>query len=570
MQDLDKFKNEMNLSGKNVYVGHRYVPKLMGEWDKSKTYESLSIVQYQGNSFTSRQNVPIGVEITNEEFWASTGNYNAQVENYRQEVKDFSKSVNENKNNLIEFKNDIESVFVNPSDYGLEAGGEIYDVINESFKHGNTIKLPYGSYKLSRKLEIPSGKILDLNNSTIQFMNGEACFDMSPNSTLKNGHVTISGDIYQDNAIVLFDGNKQFYLGNTETHLLENFTAEKSGGANSRQGSFIHIDATQKNIDVAAIVSGIQIKNVKSFRFEYGIRYTLIAMETSEKVSYITGNVIESYHSYHPSKAIWEDDIVGNNTQLSDNNYHDVQVQADNVPIIFIRLVGRMNVFRSFIAWDYQRPTNQTDQFIIEGNYNHIEGTIPSYSSGLIKDTGLFNTIISTNTGVPTYKIQSLVTEFTPRTIFEGTNRLIPFNLFRNPAVVSSKTEASELISFSYGKNSRSTGTSIIELKAFGSGKVDSSRTFNLYLNDVYLSGGTIPNAKLDSFIVDVKLMISRYDDKQLTVSSLLKSSDGQQFVDRRVVDITNDDNIDILLNFNSGADDDMTCFYREANMLKP
>ena len=41
---------------------------------------------YQGNSYTSRQYVPIGVDILNEEYWANTGNYNAQVEAYRQEV----------------------------------------------------------------------------------------------------------------------------------------------------------------------------------------------------------------------------------------------------------------------------------------------------------------------------------------------------------------------------------------------------------------------------------------------------------------------------------------------------
>ena len=93
MQDLDKFKNEMNLSGKNVYVGNRYVPKIMGEWDNKKIYEPLSIVQYQGNSFTSRQYVPVGIEINNEEFWASTGNYNAQVEQYRQNVRDLEDDV---------------------------------------------------------------------------------------------------------------------------------------------------------------------------------------------------------------------------------------------------------------------------------------------------------------------------------------------------------------------------------------------------------------------------------------------------------------------------------------------
>ena len=94
MQDLDKFKNEMNLSGQNVYVGHRYVPKIMGDWDNTQLYEPLSIVQYQGNSFTSRQYVPSGIELTNEDYWASTGNYNAQVEQYRQDVRNLENDVN--------------------------------------------------------------------------------------------------------------------------------------------------------------------------------------------------------------------------------------------------------------------------------------------------------------------------------------------------------------------------------------------------------------------------------------------------------------------------------------------
>ena len=36
------------------YVGARYVPKIMGEWDKNIPYEALSIVTYKGHSFTSK------------------------------------------------------------------------------------------------------------------------------------------------------------------------------------------------------------------------------------------------------------------------------------------------------------------------------------------------------------------------------------------------------------------------------------------------------------------------------------------------------------------------------------
>ena len=73
------------------YIGARYVPMLADPftWSNTRAYEPLTIVSYQGNSYTSRQYVPIGVDITNEDFWASTGNYNAQIEAYRQEVQAF-------------------------------------------------------------------------------------------------------------------------------------------------------------------------------------------------------------------------------------------------------------------------------------------------------------------------------------------------------------------------------------------------------------------------------------------------------------------------------------------------
>lgn len=70
------------------YIGARYVPIIVGEWDNSKTYEPLMVVTYQGSSYTSRQYVPAGIEITNESYWVLSANYNAQVEAYRKEVRD--------------------------------------------------------------------------------------------------------------------------------------------------------------------------------------------------------------------------------------------------------------------------------------------------------------------------------------------------------------------------------------------------------------------------------------------------------------------------------------------------
>ena len=149
MQNLDNFKNEMELSGKNVYVGHRYVPKIMGEWDNTQLYEPLSIVQNQGGSFTSRQYVPVGVEINNEDYWSLTGNYNAQVEQYRQLVVQYQNEVNTFKDDLNAKNEALRKSYngfgLDPIDFGAVGDGitddttAMQEVINEAIETNQSI-----------------------------------------------------------------------------------------------------------------------------------------------------------------------------------------------------------------------------------------------------------------------------------------------------------------------------------------------------------------------------------------------------------------------------------------------
>lgn len=81
--------------GPSMYVGARYVPKFADpiDWDIERGYESLTIVTYKGESYTSKCPVPPGIDIKNERYWALTGAYNAQVEEYKNQVKDLSEQV---------------------------------------------------------------------------------------------------------------------------------------------------------------------------------------------------------------------------------------------------------------------------------------------------------------------------------------------------------------------------------------------------------------------------------------------------------------------------------------------
>lgn len=85
------------------YIGSRYVPVFADptQWDNTRVYEPLTIVLYGGDSYTSKQFVPAGIAITNTNYWAVTGNYNAQIEQYRNETR----AANETASNAVTIAN---------------------------------------------------------------------------------------------------------------------------------------------------------------------------------------------------------------------------------------------------------------------------------------------------------------------------------------------------------------------------------------------------------------------------------------------------------------------------------
>ena len=110
MRDLEKFKNEMNLSGKNVYVGNRYAPVLDdGGWDKTKEYEPLTIIQHEGDSYIARTWVPKGIDILNKDFWYSIGVYNAQIASYRKRVEEVETGLNTFKGDIATLETKVDN-----------------------------------------------------------------------------------------------------------------------------------------------------------------------------------------------------------------------------------------------------------------------------------------------------------------------------------------------------------------------------------------------------------------------------------------------------------------------------
>lgn len=93
------------------FIGNRYVPAFADptEWDSRRTYEALTVVTYNGDSYTSAQDVPAGTAITNEKYWKHTGSYNAQVEKYRGEVTNLKTRVDNLEKRVAVLESKIQS-----------------------------------------------------------------------------------------------------------------------------------------------------------------------------------------------------------------------------------------------------------------------------------------------------------------------------------------------------------------------------------------------------------------------------------------------------------------------------
>lgn len=127
------------------YIGARYVPLILGEWDNKSSYEPLSVVLYQGNSYTSKKNVPVGVDITNTTYWVQTGNYNQQIEQMYTEWENYKDVVDDT---LDGFNDTLKSYAITPDMFNATGDGitddteALREAIHYSHEHGNILFLP--------------------------------------------------------------------------------------------------------------------------------------------------------------------------------------------------------------------------------------------------------------------------------------------------------------------------------------------------------------------------------------------------------------------------------------------
>ena len=213
---LDDVRVMMQTTGQvTQYIGARYVPLFADplEWSNTKEYEPLTIVLHQGNSYTSRQFVPSGVDISNTEFWAVTGNYNAQIEQYRQEVAAYNNRISVIEDNYLpSVKNQTGLKSVDIADgRQILCDGALFTISSKSDSTRYNVNLNNGNYAVytpingvadmtvmgastEQECSAEINKAFDFKGYN-HFYFPEGVYPVSSTILLKRDYVTVEGSI---------------------------------------------------------------------------------------------------------------------------------------------------------------------------------------------------------------------------------------------------------------------------------------------------------------------------------------------------------------------------------------
>ncbi|MBR3226879.1 MAG: SGNH/GDSL hydrolase family protein [Atopobiaceae bacterium] len=170
--------------GVREYIGMRYVPVFADpvEWDDTRAYESLTIVTYQGASYTSRRPVPAGIPITDGRYWVLTGNYNDQVEQYRREVRAFDGRITQAQTDASNALTQVGTV-----------AGDVEDLENilTGYGEGDTVKADISTLQGNiTALDTKVGTLPEGETSVIGYVDGEV---QTINTDLTDIDTTLAG-----------------------------------------------------------------------------------------------------------------------------------------------------------------------------------------------------------------------------------------------------------------------------------------------------------------------------------------------------------------------------------------
>lgn len=314
------------------YVGARYVPKFADPtaWTSGTSYEALTIVTYNNSSYTSKMPVPatVGNPADNPDYWALTGNYNAQVEEYRQITAQVQSGLNQEiteRKALIDTDADGNTEINGRIKYAEPSVSDGYESIPMVSASGNAYRLPtvnalkavgnpnpllYGGYSDGTHADETTAAINSAieNNDTVYFPEGTYLI----NSTIE---ITKNTSLILDpNAIIMPDTN---FTGNW----LLTYNVETADNWGNPSPTTIYGGKWECNTQV----NGIQILGATHITIDHiNMRHFLLygIQSTSTSAIYIYFSWIGSHYQYTTNYT----SSVGISVTSSDNSFIGVRV----------------------------------------------------------------------------------------------------------------------------------------------------------------------------------------------------------------------------------------------------
>lgn len=147
----------MSVQANNIYVGARYIPRIMGEYNNETAYEALDIVTSGGVGYISRQPVPAGTAVTNKTYWAMWGSGNAAIDALTQRVATNENDISALETGLQQTNQKLQNLVIpwEPAST-LKGDGSTDNTAAFGQLDANTpVSLMPGSYLISGNVTIP-------------------------------------------------------------------------------------------------------------------------------------------------------------------------------------------------------------------------------------------------------------------------------------------------------------------------------------------------------------------------------------------------------------------------------
>ena len=155
------------MNGVNEYIGMRYLTKFADpiQWDDTRQYEHLTVVQYQGATYVSKQPVPIGVQITDTNYWLYWADFNAQIEQYRQEVRAYDGRITQAEGDASDAKNAAEDA---------QDSADAANAILSGYAEGETVKADVSTLQTAiQNVDNKIGTLPDGETDVVSYVGGE-------------------------------------------------------------------------------------------------------------------------------------------------------------------------------------------------------------------------------------------------------------------------------------------------------------------------------------------------------------------------------------------------------------